>query len=133
MDSTVIAVQQRLQALGFESVSGDVETIGFYAKLIFDEITTNINWPSIPDKLYYVYIDMICGEYLYKLYQTGRLDGFLPEDKSESYTLTSVGAGNVSYGFNGPKTKAQTLEELIDSLRNPRNKRYLFDFFRRLL
>lgn len=130
---TINAVQKRLIALGFESVSDDVETIKFYCDLIHDEIIININWPYIPDILKTVYIDMVCGEYLLKLYQLGKLDGYLPEDKAQSHVLTSVTAGNVSYGFQGPKTKEQILLDLIDDLRNPRNKRYLFDFVRRAL
>ena len=129
---TIIAVQRRLKALGFEKVSNDIDTIQFYCDLIYDEITLNINWPYIPEILMNVYIDMICGEFLLKLYQTGGLDDYLP-DEPEPGRLTSIGAGNVSYGFEGNKTKEQILLDLIDSLRNPRNKRYLFDIVRRAL
>lgn len=132
MDPVIVKVQKRLKALGFEAEISDVDTIQYYSELIYDEITLNINWSYIPDILQNVYIDMICGEYLYSLYQLGKLNAYLP-DKPEAGRLTSITAGNVSYGFEGELTERQKLLNLIDSLRNPRSKRYLFDIVRRAL
>lgn len=126
-------VKERLVSLGFEDVSSDTGLIEYYADLVFDEITLNINWSTIPDKLHTLYIDMICGEFLYAKYLRGDLDELLKDPNEVNAKATSIKVGDVSVGLSGGSTRTDYFLGLIESLRNPKNKRYLMDIVRRHL
>lgn len=124
-------VRKKIIGLGFNKEIIDIELMEHFIKLIYDEITTNINWDYIPEKLHEVYVDMVCGEYLYYLYMQGKLLE-LP-DKLQIGNIGSINAGDVSLGITGVETEQSRLLNLISSLRNPRSKRYLFDIVRKAL
>lgn len=129
-------VINRLTHLGFEKFTADGALIDHFMKLIYEEITTNINWDHIPETLEEVYIDMVAGEILYYYF----LKGDLKPDPAESNDLepgnvTSITAGNMTLGvsFGAYGTSSQRLLAFIDGLRNPKDKRYLFDIVRKAL
>ena len=120
-------VNNRLNMLGFE---GDfTEITEYYCRVIYDEILANLNLKSLPLRLYSIYIDMVSGEVLLNLYLTGKLDDYIP-DKISKEDLTSINAGDTTYGINAGTSKRKQIEDLIDSLRNPKDRTYLFDCFR---
>ena len=120
-------VNNRLNMLGF---TGDfTEITEYYCRVIYDEILANLNLKSLPLRLYSIYIDMVSGEVLLNLYLTGKLDDYIP-DKISKEDLTSISAGKTSYGINAGTSKRKQIEDLIDSLRNPKDRTYLFDCFR---
>ena len=125
-------MQKKLTAFGFEEFAEDVAMIKYFADLLFEEITDNINWKTIPKKLERTYIDMICGEYLYLLYTQGKLADRIPEDL-ELGMVTSGKAGNVSFNMNAGSTSEDRLLMFINRLRHLNDRRYLFDIFRRYL
>lgn len=124
-------VRDKLIKLGFTKDIIDREMIEHFARLIYDEITTNINWSTIPEQLHEVYVDMVCGEFLYYLYMQGKLID-IPKDLQVG-NIGSISAGDVSIGTTGLETEQSRLLALIDSLRNPRSKQYLFDIVRKAL
>lgn len=124
-------VKEKIKSLGFTDIFLDDEVLEHYIKLIYDEITLNINWTYIPEQLHEVYIDMVCGEYLYSLYMQGKLLDI--PDSLQPGNIGSITAGDVSLGVTGMETEQSRLLTLIDSLRNPHNKRYLFDIVRKAL
>ena len=124
-------VRDKLIKLGFAKEIIDREMIEHFARLIYDEITTNINWRTIPEQLHEVYVDMVCGEFLYYLYMQGKLIE-VPESLKIG-NIGSISAGDVSIGTTGLETEQSRLLALIDSLRNPRSKQYLFDIVRKAL
>lgn len=126
-------VKERLVSLGFEDVSEDTALIEYYADLVFDEITLNINWTYIPDRLETLYIDMICGEFLYSKYLSGALDGLIKSPDDIKAKATSIKVGDVTVDTDKGTTKEDRILALIESLRNPKNKRYLMDIVRRSL
>lgn len=131
IDYVVIKAQEQLKRLGFEKFADDTKLIFYYAELVFEEVTDNINWDTIPKKLERTYIDMVCGEYLYFLYTKGDLK---PDTEGvELGMLTSGKAGNVSFNINGGSTSEDRLLALINGLRHIPDRRYLFDIFRRYL
>lgn len=124
-------VKEKIKSLGFTDIFLDDEVLEHYIKLIYDEITLNINWTYIPEQLHEVYVDMVCGEYLYSLYMQGKLLDI--PDSLQPGNIGSITAGDVSLGVTGMETEQSRLLALIDSLRNPHNKRYLFDIVRKAL
>lgn len=125
-------IQSRLNNLGFDAVSDKTDLITEYAELLWDEITININWAYIPDKLMRVYIDMVCGEFLYDLYLKGDLKDLIP-NKPSFNDVTSIKAGDMTLGVKFGNSQSDNLVALIDKLRNPRNLRYLLSIFRKSL
>lgn len=129
-------VKKRLKQVGFTDISDgleeDTSLVLEVAKLIYDEITLNINWDHIPEKLYSLYIDMICGEYLYNLYLFGRLGDYIPNKPSYS-DINSIRAGDVTLGVKFGNTQGDNYLALIERLRNPRNKMYLLSIVRKSL
>lgn len=123
--------RDRILSLGFDKEIIDMELLEHFCKLIYDEILTNINWDYLPERLYEVYIDIVCGEYLYRLYMEGKLID-LPKDLTLG-NIGSISAGDMTLGVTGVETEQSRLLALIDSLRNPRSKRYLFDIVRKAL
>lgn len=125
-------VREKLLSYGFDKeLLTDHKTIEHFAKLIYDEITLNINWDHIPESLHEVYVDMVCGEYLYYLYMQGKLIE-LPKDLQIG-NIGSITAGDMTLGTTGLETEQSRMLAFIDSLRNPRSKRYLFDIVRKAL
>ena len=89
--------------------------IGFSVQKVENTIKNECNVTSVPDGLYNISIDMICGEVLFSKKQTGQLEGFNLET-----ALKSVQAGDttVTYAIESSMTPEQRLNNLISYLLN---------------
>ena len=107
-------VVKRLESLGY-TVNGDQDVwlITFILEKVTDEIQNelNIGETDIPDGLYYVAVDMICGEFLAAKKGSGQLTGF---DVEEAVKQIKEGDTSITYAV---ADGAMTLDGLIYWLR----------------
>lgn len=133
LEDTLKDVAIRLEFYGFSEFAEDEAGIKFNARKVHKAILLDLNRKTLPDELYEVYIDMVCGEYLHELYSLGKLDDYFPKDPD----ITSVGSvkvGDISVGINGAGTSPRVLfEGILDDMRRGTKYRYLFDILRRLI
>lgn len=104
----------RLESLGYVVKSTDSWMISFTIQKVENAIKAECNVDVIPEGLYQVAIDMICGEFLFTLKNTGKLEGFDLE-----VALKSVQAGDTNVTFavgQGSMTPEQRLDSLFSYL-----------------
>ena len=68
------AVLKRLVSFGYQLKEDDGWAICFATHKVENHIKNSCNTTSVPDGLFSVAVDMICGEFLFTLKQTGRLE-----------------------------------------------------------
>lgn len=129
-DRTLVRIGLRLKQLGYDPDKHSIEDLPFFANLVYDEVTTNLCRDTIPPQLYLVYIDMVCGEFLYDKYSNGELDDWFDPNNVDPGSITNVKVGNVSVGFSSNRTVRVAFEDYLNKLRHQDDLRYLFDFYR---
>lgn len=109
-----LGVLNRLESLGYTIKETDSWMISFSVQKVENTIKNDCNVSSVPDGLYSVATDMICGEFLFAKKQTGQLEDFNLEA-----ALKSVQAGDttVTYAIgDASMTPEQRLNSLISYL-----------------
>ena len=66
-------IKLRLKSLGYEVVEGDDFAINFVMAKVEQHIKHYCNISEVPDCLEYVFIDMVCGEFLQSKKSMGQL------------------------------------------------------------
>lgn len=110
----LLGVLNRLESLGYTIKETDSWMISFSVQKVENTIKNDCNVSSVPDGLYSVATDMICGEFLFAKKQTGQLEDFNLEA-----ALKSVQAGDttVTYAIgDASMTPEQRLNSLISYL-----------------
>ena len=108
-------VLKRLESLGYIIQDGDGWMIGFSVQKVENNIKNSCNTTSIPDGLKYTAVDMICGEFLFALKQTGKLN----ETFNLEAAVKQVQAGDTNVSFaigEGSQTPEQRLNNLLTYL-----------------
>ncbi len=109
-------VFDRLESLGYTPQSTDLFTISFSIAKVDSDIKNKCNTLSVPKDLHIYAVDMVCGEVLFSLCQSGKLkDTFNLEAAVQS---VQVGDTNVSYAMSNTLTESQRLDLLINTLLN---------------
>lgn len=114
LDEFLIDVISRLESFGYTVTDGDSWMIGFAVQKVESSIKNECNVTLIPDGLYKVAVDMVCGEFLFTKKSTGKLEGFNLDS-----ALKSVQAGDTNVTFavgQGSKTPEQRLDTLLSYL-----------------
>lgn len=107
----------RLESLGYTLKETDAWIIGFTIQKVENAIKAECNVDSIPEGLYEIAIDMVCGEFLFTLKSTGQLTGF-----DLDVALKSVQAGDTNVTFavgQGSLSPEQRLDSLLSYLIHP--------------
>ena len=73
-ESFVQAVLNRLSGFGYTVTSEDEWMIAFCIQKVNTHIMNSCNTLSIPEGLFYVAVDRVCGEFLYSLKSSGKLE-----------------------------------------------------------
>lgn len=119
----------RLQKLGFDNDKHNISDLSFYADLVYDVIRNNLCRPSIPQELWRVYIDMVCGEFLYDKYMNGDLDDLFNPDIQRG-DVSSVRLGDMTVNLTTVGTDRDIFLDRVNRLREQPDHLYLFDIFR---
>lgn len=91
------AVVKRLETFGYEVKVDDAWTISFCIQKVENRIKSSCNILSIPDGLFNVAVDMTCGEFLFALKQTGKLE---LGDLDLSGAITELREGDTTIRFS---------------------------------
>lgn len=109
----IFKVYTRLKHFGYEVTPDDDWVVGFSILKIESKIKNACNITTIPDGLTQVAVDMSCGEFLFSLQQSGKLDSSFNADAA--LKQVKVGDTTVELGGNG---STKSLDMLIKFLIN---------------
>nr|WP_308742098.1 hypothetical protein [uncultured Anaerocolumna sp.] len=105
-------VLKRLESLGYTIQDGDGWMIGFSVQKVENHIKNSCNTSSVPDGLKYTAVDMVCGEFLFALKQTGKLNETF--DLDAAVKQVQAGDTNVTFAIgDGSNTPEQRLNNLL--------------------
>lgn len=107
------AVLQRLVSLGYKLKENDDWILCFAMQNVENKIKNSCNITSVPDGLFHVAVDMVCGEFLFTKKQTGQLTiGDLDLDGA----ITSINEGDISVQFASGASDEEKLDLLLNHL-----------------
>jgi len=107
-------VTSRLTAFGYAATELDIAILPFIITKVENKIKSECNVDEIPEALNNIAIDMICGEFLFSMKQSGKLTDSFDLDTM----VTSVATGDTSVSFDPKYSVEQRLNTLIDYLMN---------------
>lgn len=116
--SFVTMVVQRLLSFGLKLEENDNWLIVFSINKVFNHIINFCNVIEVPEKLYELAIDRICGEFLLNKKQTNQLTS---ENFNLSIAVKTIQEGDTNITFatgEGSETDETKLNSLIDYLMN---------------
>ena len=112
-DAFFNAVLQRLVSLGYSLKEHDDWILCFAMQNVENRIKNSCNITSIPEGLFNVAVDMVCGEFLSTKKQTGQLDiGNLNLDG----VITSISEGDTSIQFAQGASDEERFNQLLNHL-----------------
>lgn len=92
------AVLHRLESFGYTPTEDDSWSICFAIQKVENHIKNSCNTTSVPDGLFNVAVDMVCGEFLFTKKQTGQLE---LGDLDLTGAITSIKEGDTQVNFGG--------------------------------
>lgn len=104
------AVLKRLVSFGYTLKEDDSWLICFAMQKVENHIKNSCNTTDVPDGLFNVAVDMVCGEFLFTKKQTGRLE---IADLDFDGAFTSIKEGDTQVNFGGSSD-----EEKFDQMVN---------------
>ncbi|MCR1953797.1 hypothetical protein NSA24_02975 [Clostridioides mangenotii] len=113
MSSIMEDIKNRLKFLGYKLIDTDSLTIKFAIDKVENKIKNECNITEIPDGLYQVEIDRICGEFLFAKKQSGQLTEF---DFDMIEKQIQDGDTTVTYAIEAGQTPEQRFDKLVKSL-----------------
>lgn len=115
-------LEQRLQSLGFKYYERD--THKFMLKFLTDKVENTIknetNQDEVPEGLHHVFIDMVCGEFLWQL----KGIGLLTSDELKA-VVKSINVGDTSTTFDEKSSPQALFEALTMALMNDGRKEFI--------
>ena len=109
------AVLQRLISLGYKLEENDDWILCFAMQGVENHIKSSCNVTSIPNELFNVAVDRVCGEFLFTKKQTGQLniDGL-----DLTGAIASISEGDTSVSFVAGATDDDRFNLLVNYLMN---------------
>lgn len=92
----VEAVLKRLEGFGCSADEDNVWMIAFCIQKVSQHIKNSCNTPTVPDGLFYIAVDRVCGEFLFALKQTGNLS---LENLDLDAAITQIHEGDTTIQF----------------------------------
>lgn len=112
-ESFIEAVLNRLDSFGYEPKEDDSWVIGFVMQKVENHIKNSCNIPSIPEGLFNVAVDMVCGEFLLAKKQTGKLD---LADLDMNGAVTQIREGDISVSFGDGSSVEERFNQFLNYL-----------------
>lgn len=107
-------VTKRLASLGYTVTDDNSWMITFCIGKVENHIKNSCNTTSVPEGLMEVAVDMICGEFLTAMKQTGQLDDAF----SLEMAVSSVQAGDTNVSFDTSTSPESRFNALLNYLLN---------------
>ena len=106
-------VLKRLVSFGYFLKEDDSWELSFVMVKVENQIKNSCNTTSIPEGLFHVATDMICGEFLMNRKNSGGLE---LSDLDLSGAITSISEGDVSISFDTNSTDEVKFDQLMNYL-----------------
>lgn len=107
------AVLQRLVSLGYKLKENDDWILCFAMQNVENHIRNSCNITSIPDGLFNVAVDKVCGEFLYAKKQSGQLE---IADLDLDGVITSISEGDTTIQFASGISDEEKFDQLLNHL-----------------
>ena len=116
-ESFCLAVLKRLVSFGYYPKEDDGWTVCFAMQKVENHIKSSCNTTSVPDGLFNVAVDMVCGEFLFAKKQTGKLK---LDDLDLDGAITSIKEGDIQVNFGNGSSDAEKFNEFLNYLMHHR-------------
>jgi len=117
---------KRLEWLGYTFYkSKDGWVIGFIIDKVTNTIKNETNQSEVPEELYQIFIDMVCGEFLKAKKASGDLDGFDIDLAVVMLQKETQGDTSFSWAVDKALSDEQRLDYLIEYLLNYGKSQFL--------
>lgn len=113
LNDTVEAVIKRLVSFGFVPTEEDSWMIAFSIKGTVNHVLNEINHTTVPEGLFEVVVDMVCGEVLNAKFHSGQLD---LTDLDLDGMVQSVTEGDTTVSFSAEGSDEAKLKGLLSWL-----------------
>lgn len=107
-------ILKRLESFSYVVKESDAFMVGFSIVKVENKIKNACNTTLLPDGLKITAVDMICGEFLYSLKQTGKLNETF--DFEMAVKQIQTGDTNVTFAVESSQTPEQKLNAFISYL-----------------
>ncbi|MCX7715039.1 MAG: hypothetical protein N2171_04860 [Clostridia bacterium] len=112
-------VKARLESFGYTVTDNDTALINFCIEKVQHHINNQCNTDIVPDGIYKIAVDMVCGEFLFVKKSTGQLT-LSSINLDTAVKSIQEGDTNITFAIGeGSSTPEQRLDSFINSLRNP--------------
>lgn len=108
-------VLERLVSFGYNSKEGDAWVICFSMQKIENYIKNYCNVASVPDGLFNIAVDMVCGDFLFTQKNTGNLE---LTDLDLDGAISSIKEGDTQVNFNGDESDSDKVDSLLNYFLN---------------
>ena len=113
-ESFVEAVLKRLESFGYSfEGANDNFALAFAMQKVENHIKNSCNTTSIPDGLFNVAVDRVCGEFLFTKKQTGQLE---MADLDFTCAVTSISEGDTSVSFGTGASDEDKINQMLKYL-----------------
>lgn len=112
-DLLIEDIKNRLASFGYTLLDTDSFALEFVIDKVENKIKNECNITEIPDGLYQVEIDRICGEFLFAKKQSGQLTEY---DFDFIEKQIQDGDTSVTYAVEAGQTPEQRFDKLVRSL-----------------
>lgn len=110
----VEAVLKRLSSFGYSVTTDDGWQIAFCIQKVNQHIINSCNTLSIPDGLFYAAVDMVCGEFLFGMKETGKLE---LENIDLAGVITQIHEGDTTIQFANGSSDDEKFSAFVNYLR----------------
>ncbi len=107
------SVLKRLVSFGYVLKESDAWEICFAMQKVENHIKNSCNCTSVPDGLFNVAVDVVCGEFLFARKQTGQLE---LNDLDLTGAITSIKEGDTSVNFGSGSSEEEKLTVFLNML-----------------
>lgn len=112
-EKLVEAVLRRLEGFGCAAKEGDAWLVAFCIQKVDNRINSACNTLTIPDGLFNVAVDRACGEVMFSLQQSGKLE---PENIDLSGAVTQIREGDATIQFANGSSDAEKFTVFVNYL-----------------
>ena len=113
-ESFIGAVLNRLSSFGYEVTSSDDWLIAFCIQKVNTHIMNSCNTLTVPEGLFYVAVDRVCGEFLFSLKSTGKLE---LEALDLDGAVTQIKEGDTTVQFGSGASDDEKFTAFVNYLR----------------
>ena len=107
------AVLKRLVSFGYNLKEDDSWMICFAMQKVENRIKNSCNTTDVPDGLFHVAVDMVCGEFLFTKKQTGKLE---LTDLDLNGAIKQITEGDVSISFGDGSSDEDKFNSFLNYL-----------------